>query len=131
MRLVIKIQITWANKNILGYFSKYKLFLPPPAEQSRIQPHNGVQKRAQKNLFGPRLGLVLPSIVASFNGWVTPLDPWESQEEITTVDIYGYEVFGCFAFITVIVGHAKRQLIYSIRSELMAFSARHRDINIF
>ena len=37
---MIKIQITWANKNILGYFPKYKFSLLPPAEQSRIQPYN-------------------------------------------------------------------------------------------
>ena len=59
------------------------------------------------------------------------LDPWESQEEFTAVNIYGYEMFGCFAFTTVTVSHAKRQLMYSICSELVTFSARHKDMNIF
>ena len=63
--------------------------------------------------------------MAPLNGRVTPLDPWESQKEFTAVYIYGYEVFSCFAFTIVTVGHAKRQLIYSIRSELVAFPACH------
>ena len=69
--------------------------------------------------------------MAPLNGLVMPLDPWESQEEFTAVDIYSYKVFDCFAFTTVTVGHAKRLLMYSIRSELVSFPARHKDINIF
>ena len=42
MRLVIKIRITWANKNILGYLPKYKSLLPPLAEQSGIQSYTMV-----------------------------------------------------------------------------------------
>ena len=45
MRLVIKIQITWANKNILGYLLKYKSPLPSSAEQSGIQPNNKTEKK--------------------------------------------------------------------------------------
>ena len=41
------------------------------------------------------------SIVAPLDGWVALLDSWESQKEFKAVDIYGYEVFGCFAFMTV------------------------------
>ena len=55
----------------------------------------------------------------------------ESQEKFTAINIYGYEVFGCFAFTTVTVGHAKRQLMYFICSELVVFPARHKDMNIF
>ena len=40
MRLVIKIRITLANKNILVYLSKYKFLLPLLAEQSRVQPYS-------------------------------------------------------------------------------------------
>ena len=85
----------------------------------------GVQKRAQRNLLNPRLGLVLPNIVAPLDGRVMFLDPWESQEEFTAIYIYGYEVFSCFAFTTVTVGHAKHQLMYFIRNELVVFLARH------
>ena len=46
MRLVIKIRITWANKNILEYLPKYKSPLPPPAEQSGIQPYTGIVLRS-------------------------------------------------------------------------------------
>ena len=99
--------------------------------KSRFSRLGSVCKRTQKNFFDPRLGLMLPSIVAPLNGWVALLDPWESQEELTAVDIYGYKVFGCFAFTTVTVGHAKHQLMNSIRNELVAFPACHKDTNIF
>ena len=61
MRLVIKIRITWANKNILGYLLKYKFPLLPLAEQSRIQPYTGDVLLAypKRDLFV--LGLVCPS----------------------------------------------------------------------
>ena len=74
---------------------------------------------------------MLPNIVAPLDGWVTPLNPCESQEEFTAVDIYCYEVFGCFAFTTVTVRHVKRQPICFIRSEFVAFLACHGDVNIF
>ena len=99
--------------------------------KSRFLGLGGVRKRAQRNFFDSRLSLVLPSIVALLNGWVAPSDSWESQEEFTAVNIYSYEMFGCFAFTTVTVGHAKRQLMYFIRSELVAFPAHHGDMNIF
>ena len=98
--------------------------------KSQFAGSGGVCKRAQRNLFNSRLDLVLPSIVTPFNSWVAPLDPLESQKELTAINIYGYDVFGCFAFTAVTVGHAKRQLMYSIHSELMAFLARHGDMNI-
>ena len=98
---------------------------------SRFLGLDGICKRAQRNLFDPRLGLVLPSIVTPLDGQVALSDPWESQEEFIAVNIYSYKVFGCFAFITVTVGHAKCQLMYSIRSKLVAFPARHRDMNNF
>ena len=90
-----------------------------------------VCKRAQKNLFDPKLSLVLPSIVLPLNGWVALLDPWESQEEFKAINIYTYEVLGYFEFTTVTVGHAKRHLMYSIHSKLVTFLARHKDMNIF
>ena len=99
--------------------------------KSRFSGLGNVRKRAWRNLLDPRLSLVLPSIVASLNSRVTPLDPWESQEEFTAVDIYSYKVFNCFAFTIVTIGHAKRQLMYSICNEIVAFPACHRDMNIF
>ena len=99
--------------------------------KSRFVGLGGIQKRAQRNFFDPRLSLVSPNIMAPLNGQFTPLDSWESQEEFTAVYIYGYEVFSCFAFTTVTVGHAKCQLMYSIHSKLVAFSACHEDMNIF
>ena len=68
--------------------------------KSRFAGLSGVCKHAQKNFFDPRLSLVLPSIVTPLNGWVAPLDPWESQEEFTAVNIYGYEVFDCVTIIS-------------------------------
>ena len=99
--------------------------------KSRFSELGNVRKRAQTNFLNPRLGLVLPSIVAPLNCQVASLDPWESQEEFIAVNIYGYEMFNCFAFETVTVNHGKCQFIYSIRSELVAFPAHHRDINNF
>ena len=60
-----------------------------------------------KNFLDPRVGLVLPSIEAPFNGWVASLDLCESQKELTAVNIYGYELFGCFALPTVTVSHTE------------------------
>ena len=114
----------WAGSQ-LGRISTDK------GDKSRFLRSYNVRKCAQGNFLNPRLGLVLPSIVAPLNGQVAPLDPWEFQEEFTAVDIYGYEVFNCFAFTIVTIGHAKRQLMYSILSELMAFLACHRDMNIY
>ena len=93
--------------------------------KSQFVGSGGVRKLAQRNFLDPRLGLVLPNIVAPLDGQITLLDPRESQEEFTAVYIYSYEVFSCFAFTTVTVGHAKRQLMYSICSELVAFPACH------
>ena len=55
--------------------------------KSQFAGSGDVQKCAQRNLLDPRLGLVSPNIVAPFNGWVTPLDPWKSQKEFTAVNI--------------------------------------------
>ena len=100
------------------------------SNKSRFSGSDGVCKCAQKKLLDTGLGPVLSSIVTPLDGWVAPLDPWESQEEFTAVNIYSYEVFGCFAFTTVTVGHKERQLMYFLHSKLVAFSARHRDMNI-
>ena len=51
---------------------------------------------------------MLPSIVALLDGWVALSNPWESQEEFIAVNIYDYEMFNYFAFMTVTVDHAKR-----------------------
>ena len=48
-----------------------------------------------------------PSVVSPLNGWVMLPNPQESQEELTAVNIYSYELLGSFAFATVTVGHAK------------------------
>ena len=93
--------------------------------KSRFVGLGSVQKRAQKMFLDPKLNLVLPNIVASLNGRVTPLDPWEFQEKFTAIYIHDYEVFSCFAFTIITVNHAKRQLMYSICSKLVAFLACH------
>ena len=107
-KLLIRIgNLVYSDCKYLWAVLQYGISSTHKGNKRRFARLGGVQKRAQRNLFDPRLNLVLPNIVTPFNGWVIPLDPWESQEEFTAINIYGYEMFGCFAFTTVTVGHAK------------------------